>query len=76
MKRIVVEDCEIVKVTDRSRRAGLGYQFATVLCLILTFHEPPVKLADVLFDVGRIFRMHDPVYPRTGIFPEFPEPFR
>jgi hypothetical protein len=30
MKRVIVEDCEIVKATDRSRCAGLGFQFATL----------------------------------------------
>jgi hypothetical protein len=30
MKRIVVEDCEIVKATETSSCAGFGFQFATV----------------------------------------------
>jgi hypothetical protein len=30
MKRIVVEDCEIVKVADRSRCSELGFEFATL----------------------------------------------
>jgi len=30
MKLIVVEDCEIVKVADRSRCSELGFEFATL----------------------------------------------